>query len=75
MSVAWLILSSNQATYFTQESEQFETAVIDLELRRARKATHAIREVVEEIEEILRHFVAMEWAIDSQLSRGVVTSG
>lgn len=48
-----------RATYLTQESQQFETAIVDLELRRARKAAHAIREVVKQIEKILGHFVAM----------------
>lgn len=44
-------------SYLAQESQKLETAVIDLQLRCAGEAAHAICEVVEEIEEVLRHGV------------------
>lgn len=42
-------------TDFTQESQQLEAAVVDLQLRSAGETAHAIGEVVKQIEEVLGH--------------------
>lgn len=47
--------------YLTQESEQFEAAVVDLQLGCAWEAAHAIGEIVKEVEEVLSHG-GCEWA-------------
>ena len=44
-------------SYLAEKSEQLETAIVDLQLWGAGEAAHAIGEVVEEIEEVLRHDV------------------
>lgn len=41
--------------YLTQEPEQFEATVVDLQLRCAWKAAHAIGKIVKEIEKVLSH--------------------
>jgi hypothetical protein len=48
-------LKEYKALYLAQEPQQFEAAVVDLQLRRAREAAHAICKVVQEIEEVLSH--------------------
>lgn len=46
-------------SYLTQEPQKLEAAVVDLELRRVGEAAHAIREGVEEVEEVLRHLASV----------------
>lgn len=49
-------MDAKTISYLTQETQQLEAAVIDLELRRTRKTAQTIGEIVEKIKEILRHF-------------------
>jgi hypothetical protein len=42
-------------TYLAQQPQELEAAVVDFQLRRTGKAAEAVGEVVEQIEEVLRH--------------------
>lgn len=48
-------LVAKRASYLAQQTEQLETAIVDLELRRAGEAAHAVCERVEKVEQVLRH--------------------
>lgn len=65
--------------YLAEQAQELEASVVDLELRSAGETAHAVREIVEEVEEVLRHgkvYVNAIWdAVRTRWRPGMVRVG